>query len=165
MYFIAPWRLGIIALIAYITSTTTVVAQQCTPPDHIVFGNQGELVFRGDPEHVAPMEPMDWIARALESLAILVPGIASVESRVHLYSLGDASFLSRYDDIEESHQVGFYAACKEGGVYAAMPGTVSRAEGSQPSGTTLDGVYIGLTIRPEGTTPDVTLRQILQPFP
>ena len=149
-------------LVLLLMCGATARAQPCAPPETVVFGDdEQQLVFSRDGRaRGAPLEEIDFLARAKQSLGILVPGIMLGEFRVHLYSVAEAAFLSRYSDIEETDRVRFYVVCERNGAYTAAPGTVSRqpAQPTESADAPEEGIFIGLTLRPAGTTPEVTLK-------
>lgn len=155
----APPFPAIVGVLMLLMSATTSAQPICTPPDTVFFGSSGELVLNGDSERLVTLERIGLAAIARQSLGILIPGLTMGNILVHLYDIEGAGFLSRYDDIADTERVGFYVVCERDGAYTAIPGTVSRRsppEDGQPSG--VDGTFIGLTFRPPGTVPDITLR-------
>ena len=87
-----------------------------------------------------------------------------------LYPVRETAFLSQYDDIDSIDIVKFFLVCKANGGYSAIPAKISKVEqkeatetASNEEGSEWDG-FVGMTITPEGTTPELALQANLYDF-
>ena len=140
--------------------------QPCEPPTTVAFGDPGNrLVFSTDGQHAreATLEQIDFLTRLKWSLGQLIPSLVDNEVSIYLYNIQGSNFLADYKHIDRTELVGFFIACEEGGEYVAVPGSVSPLPSEREGGVVEDdhqedGLYLGITVRPRGTTPDVTLK-------
>ena len=92
------------------------------------------------------------------------------EVAIHLYPARETAFLSQYDDVDSIDTVKFFLACKADAGYFAIPAKISRVEQQGAGETALneeesgwDG-FVGMTIAPEGTKPELALHANLYDF-
>lgn len=170
-----PWPAATVAGIAgiLIASLPSGAADRepCAIPHSFVFGDrENQLRFEADTENgrESTLEQIDLLTKLKWSFAPLIPGLATGEVRIHLYDAQNSGFLAEYEDIDNTRFVRFFLACENDGRYNAIPGTISRLPDHLPQNQNSlqegwEG-YVGMTFRPEDTTPDATLKGDLFAF-
>ena len=143
----------------------------CEVPDTVVLGGSaGTVTFTRDGAHgnARVLEALDVWTKAKWTLRIFAPRLARDEVAVHIYPEKDAKFLADYDDIDRVEIVRFFVACASENGYTVAPARVSRSEDDEGTetgpGDPRTTAYLGMTIAPEGRTPQATLEGELSAF-
>ena len=143
----------------------------CEVPETVVLrGSAGTFTFTRDdgPSTTRVLEELGLWTKAIWTLRVFAPGLARDEVGIHLYSSDNAQFLADYADVDQVRIVRFFVACEGERGYTVAPARVSRSDngpgigaGPAPEGAT---AYLGLTIAPQGTKPNATLKGQLSAF-
>lgn len=159
-------------IIGMMTCSPSSAQVDCELPGSIVLevsGQSGNLLVTGTENgREAPLDEIGFLTKLKWSFGLLIPSLAAGEVGIHLYRENEAGFLAEYDNIEETRFVQFFLACTDGDGYVAIPATISQlSEDQQNSVGTRENqndLYVGMTFRPQDTTPDATLKGDLARF-
>lgn len=143
----------------------------CEVPETMVLrGSAGAVTLTRAGAHgtARVLEALDVWTTAKWTLRLFAPGLARDEVAIHLYPQEEAQFLADYDDVDRVRTVRFFVACASEHGYTVAPARVSRSDDDEGTKTELADrrttAYLGMTIAPEGTMPQATLKGELSAF-
>ena len=141
----------------------------CKFPSRIVLGTSGNVLLFKRNEKVEPilLDELNIWTKGKWVLGFWTPKWWAGEVGIHLYPWRQSNFLTKYEDIDTTDTVQFFAACKAGKQYSTIPGTFAKAGDLdvKKSNAIKDwNGYLGMTIAPEGTKPALTLKGDLFEF-
>ena len=162
-----------LALLMHTTPVMAETSTTCELPETVIAGDQRRpLRVDADRTHsrAQALDPLNEWTRWKWAFGLLSPHMWRGEVAIHLYPVRKTAFLSQYDDVDSVDIVKFFLACKAEGRYRAIPAKISKMEEERATETALneegsewDG-FVGMTIAPEGTTPELAVHANLYDF-